>query len=231
MMRSKSATYIFSFLHVHHHSKSLFHALPHAHVHTLIQIRVNFVRYMILSNGYRSHTCHDVVSSSTFPGVGPNTVRKESNALSLPLQLATNLAASTRGRLVQCSYELVVVLCSSKCCVGDVRCSVPVTIYAHQPAAMVWFDAPPPGWSPQVFPVQQINLPPMPSASMPPAYDVVGVPPGPMQSPGGGYQQHGDSIPPQFGGYPPQQGGGGYPSAPPQPSAPNYEEEKQLLLG
>eukprot|EP00053_Salpingoeca_punica_P017973 m.174538 g.174538 ORF g.174538 m.174538 type:complete len:431 (+) comp17330_c0_seq5:1933-3225(+) len=204
-------------------------------------VRVLLLRRMTLSNGSRTHESHDYVSQQTYPmHITPNMVRTGSDALRLPLQLANQIAPSTAGKLVQCAYTITVLFHTTACCVRDVRCEVPVVIYPGRPDSLVWYDQPPPGWTPQVFPLQVINLPPPAYDTLPPGYGVVNTQPGSTSSPAYAYppqqqQQQSAVYPPpaQQGGYPPQQayppqpyppttGGGyppysgdGYPSAPP----------------
>ena len=80
-----------------------------------------------------------------------------------------------------CEYRVEVQFVPKGCCITNLVCTVPVTIYAPQPSPEVWaaqMPQAPPGWNPQMFSAQQLNVPPPAYSQAPPPQGVVGQQPG-----------------------------------------------------
>ena len=117
-------------------------------------------RLTLRSNGGARHYSTDVVARQDYAGVQANEVRDGANPLMLALPLnGREIYPSVESRLIHCEYIIDVIFRADGTFVSNLHVKVPVTIYAPQPPATVWVQQVPPGWSPQVMPGIQVQLP------------------------------------------------------------------------
>ena len=101
-----------------------------------------------------------MVARQDYAGVGANEVRDGNNPLMLALPLLSpDIYPSVESRLIHCEYIIDCIFRADGTFVSNLHVKVPITIYAPQPAATVWVQQTPPGWSPQMMPSIQVQLP------------------------------------------------------------------------
>ncbi|KAL4437943.1 hypothetical protein ABPG74_001114 [Tetrahymena malaccensis] len=159
-------------------------------------------RLRLTSNSGREYLITKQVCRRDFQGVGAHQTATDSNRRSCEVNLVgtngTVIQPSTRGRLVNCEYNLNILanLEGCICCSDKPEVTVPISIVSPPPPNYGQMQ-PPPNWNPQVFEVKTFaftsdcmytkNIPPPPgmniNINMPPPPPMNPGPPPPMYPP------------------------------------------------